>query len=179
VIITQKEQEFEVLRLRYVELERGNSVVAELQSRLRQLADENQRLGGLLTDKDKEFNVIRVKLGQLAEENQRLNVVITERIRISEEWEVKYSGLERLYIAVRETTIELDQVKRRYEEACDNTERLDPNLSRLSASTNIKGSYKPQFAGSFLSRNESTFAGATSQMTQEVEVEKKQVYQQF
>jgi len=109
----------------------------------------NIRLG-LLADADKNMKI-------LLTDKEKLTATVSEKIKLIEEWEIKYSVLEKLYVSVKEATIELDYVKRKYEEACDLTERSEPKL-RLSVEA--RGSINKQYGVSFLSQGTATAGGS-------------------
>jgi len=164
VQIGQRDKEIESLRLKITGFEKNGG---DIQGRLRLLIDENQRLTTLIDERVVEIGRLNARLAILADadakfkaltaDNEKLTATLTEKLKIIEEWEIKYSVLEKLYISVKEATIELDYVKRKYEEACEITERSEPKL-RLSVEA--RGSIQKQYGTSFLSAGTATAGGS-------------------
>jgi len=146
MILTDKVREIEGLKVRLNELlivEQKYVVLVKDNSSLNALYNERIREIQILSAKIKdmdaklsEMSALQGKLALLASENDRLNQIIIEKIQIIQEWELKYTALEQLYISIKETTDHLEIVKRRYQEAVIASEKLDPKLS-MRASQSI------------------------------------------
>ena len=153
-ILTISECQFRLIGL----AEENQRLIGILSERNSELNDEKTRLGCLNnlekqasimnSDRDRlvtmyhernqeleEYKAKYLALGNiedrilaLIEENQKLERIVAEKSEKIHEWEIKYISLERLYVSVKETTFELDYIKRRYDEALDNTEKADPKV---------------------------------------------------
>jgi hypothetical protein len=108
-----------------------DQLLATLSDKLKLIDTMNLQIASLQIEVAK-IPELQSKIAVLLADNERLNITLIEKIRIIDEWAVRYSSLEQLYLNIKETTEQLDFVKRKYETVVTTHQQKEAELRASS-----------------------------------------------